>query len=221
MPTRGLIIEHHEVGAACLFGDWLQARSIEHDVVRRERGERPPTDPREVAWLAAFGSWHSAADTEPGWIGEQIRLFERATDEGVPALGICFGSQALAVALGGEISLAEAPFIGWFEPESADPDLVPVGAWYHHNYEVFSLPPDATELARSNGTPTVFAQGRSVGIQFHPEVTPDVAQGWAHEDERFAELGIELDSLLDPELEATARSNAFRLFDAWRKRFLS
>ena len=93
-------------------------------------------------------------------------------------LGLCFGGQALAAALGGEVRAAPAPEIGWLELEPLDGGAVAPGPWFAWHEDTFTLPPGAVELARSPVCPHAFRVGRSVGLQFHPEVTPEIIEGW-------------------------------------------
>ena len=71
-----------------------------------------------------MGSRHSVTAPDPGWIPAEVELLRAAVAEDVPVLGICFGGQALAAALGGRISAAEPPAVGWFETQTSEPDLV-------------------------------------------------------------------------------------------------
>ena len=53
------------------------------------------------------------------WIGEELDFLRRAHGAGVPVLGICFGGQALAAALGGMVVRAGRPEIGWTTVETS------------------------------------------------------------------------------------------------------
>lgn len=52
------------------------------------------------------------------WIGDELDFLRRAHGAGVPVLGICFGGQALAAALGGMVVRAGRPEIGWTTVET-------------------------------------------------------------------------------------------------------
>jgi GMP synthase-like glutamine amidotransferase len=90
-------------------------------------------------------------------------------------LGICFGAQALAAALGATVSRAAATEIGWIDVDGDDGFR---GRWFTWHEDVFDLPPGATELARAASGLQAFAAGASVGLQFHPEVTPAIVDDW-------------------------------------------
>jgi GMP synthase-like glutamine amidotransferase len=214
----GVVLQNEDMAPAALLEDWLRERVIPHRTVRTwENGV--PDDPREFAWVVALGAGDSATQSEPGWIPAEIDLLRRAVDVDVPVLGICFGGQALSVALGGEISAADPPSIGWFEIETEDPELVPRGPWAHFNYESLSVPGGATQIAHSRCGPGAFRLGPHLGVQFHPEVTPAIVDRWAEsEAAKLAELGIQREDLWTQgeRFAARAAGEAFELFDAWR-----
>jgi GMP synthase-like glutamine amidotransferase len=214
----GVVLHNEDVAPPALLEDWLRERGFSYRTVRTwESGV--PDDPREFGWVAALGASDSATQSEPVWIPDEIEFLRRAVDADVPVLGVCFGGQALSLALGGEISHADPLSWGWFEIETEEPDLVPQGPWLHFNYEIFSVPVGATPLARSPAGPGAFRLGPHLGIQFHPEVTPAIVDRWAEsEAAQLAELGIEREDLRarGDRLAPQAARQAFRLFDAWR-----
>ena len=115
----------------------------------------------------------------------------------VPVLGLCFGGQALAAALGAPVRRAARGEVGWADVETDDPALVPPGPWLWFHWDVFAVPPGATEVARSPVGPAAFTHGPHLGVQFHPETGPDVADAWARKEaERLAVLGLTPDGLL-------------------------
>ena len=221
MTERGLIVQHHPEGAPARFIDWLDDRGLGYETVRVWTGEEVPSDLVRRPWVTVLGSWHSASDSEPAWIEEEIRLLGGAARADVPVLGICFGGQALAVALGGRISAALPVSIGWRPVESSDPALIPAGPWFHYNYEVFSTPPGALLLAHSASGPAAFTYRRSLGLQFHPEVTSELIDRWSSADRDHLEaLGIEPETLTAARPAGDGEPSSFHLFDAWRERFL-
>jgi hypothetical protein len=62
---------------------------------------------------------------------------------------------------------------------------------------VFTTPPGASELARSATGPQAFRHGRSLGLQFHPELDPDLLRLWLVDDrDQLIDAGIDPDRLL-------------------------
>lgn len=212
----GLVLQHGDLGPPGVFGDWLRERRVAAEVHHAWR-DPLPDDPSAYAFVASLGSEHSAAAAEPAWVAAEVALLRRAVEADVPVLGLCFGGQALAVALGGEVGPADAPEVGWLPVESADPDLVPAGPWLMFHWEVFRPPPGVQEIARTDVAAQAFRVGPHLATQFHPEATPEIVDGWAHAEPRLAALGITPEALLAEGERAGPRAadQGRRLFDAW------
>ena len=150
------------------------------------RGEHMPGALRDFGAVVVFGGGMNVRDADRmPWLQAEIELLRDALQAGVPVLGICLGAQLLAAAAGAEVRRAEAPEIGWFDVArtGADPvlDALPERfcAYEWHSY-TFELPAGAVELARSAICPQAYRLGESAwGVQFHPEVTPEIVRGWA------------------------------------------
>jgi GMP synthase (glutamine-hydrolysing) len=95
----------------------------------------------------------------------------------IPLLGICYGMQAMAEFLGGEISASSAREFGSTQLDVPEQNpLIPQGknqVWMSHGDRLTGLPAGFTQLATSENTP-IAAMGdpdrRLYGVQFHPEV---------------------------------------------------
>lgn len=102
-----------------------------------------------------------------------------------PFVGICFGHQMLAEALGGKVARAE---IGWgvgvraIEITQAESWMQPLQTSCHlqymHQDQVQQLPADGLVLGQSTHCPVALLRvGRSMlGIQAHPEFTPEYGE---------------------------------------------
>jgi GMP synthase-like glutamine amidotransferase len=213
----GLILQHGPTGPPGVLADWLRARGRAF-VVHRSWEEPLPAEPSAFAFVASLGSEHSPAGGGPPWVAQEIAFLRGAVERDVPVLGLCFGGQALAAALGAEVAPAARGEVGWLTVQSDDDDIVPCGPWLQFHWYVFGVPAGATELARSATGPAAFAAGPHLGVQFHPEATPEIVDGWAQADRgRLAELGTTPEALLAEGRAAHERSveQAHRLFDAW------
>jgi GMP synthase-like glutamine amidotransferase len=209
---EGVILQHAHTGPPGRLGEWATARGIPYRVHRSD--EQPPDfDPADHAWIASLGSAHSATDAEP-WIAAEVALLGRAVDAGVPVLGLCWGGQALAAALGARVGGAPFPEKGWLEIHSTDP-AIPAGPWLHYHQEIFTIPDGAAALGSSPAGPSAFRIGPHLGLQFHPEADAAMAGVWADKDpdqtpQTRARLAAE-----GAAAEGPARGLAFALFDGW------
>jgi GMP synthase-like glutamine amidotransferase len=218
LTKAGLILQHEDAGPAARFGDWLVARGLPFEVHRG--GERPLPDPRGFSFVASLGSERSAADTD-GWVPQEIAMLRQAIAAEVPVLGMCFGGQALAVALGGGVEVMDVPEVGWLELEILDP-RIPGGRWLQYHHDRIELPPGARELARSPAGPAAFESGQHLGLQFHPEADGEIVDVWARADPRLGDAGVTVQQLAQQsaEFSAPARDQAYRLFDRWHETVL-
>lgn len=106
---------------------------------------------------------------------------------GVPVLGICYGMQAMAAQLGGEVENARTREFGYAEllaepcklfygiQDRFAPDGKPaLDVWMSHGDHVNKLPPGFTAIAANAATPLAAMADETrnfYGVQFHPEVT--------------------------------------------------
>ncbi len=128
-------------------------------------------------WLIT-GSRFSVNDTDP-WIGKLIALIREIKASGRPMVGICFGHQAIAKALGGAVGKNPG---GWIAGASeyrttggeADRTLL---AW--HNEQVLTPPGEAEIISGSPACPyAVLRYGEAaLTFQAHPEFTADFIRG--------------------------------------------
>ena len=131
------------------------------------------------------------------WVGSEMQMMRDAEASGVATLGICFGGQLLAQAHGGSVERSTAPEIGWHPIESDDTDLVPDGHWFQWHFDRWTLPPGATELARNRNGSQAFVLGRTLALQFHPELDRPLLEQWVADDlgGEAAGLGVDPDQL--------------------------
>jgi GMP synthase-like glutamine amidotransferase len=177
MAMEILVLEHQTDVPAALFGDWARERGHTlHTLAVPELARWP--DPRAFDVVVSLGSDASIHASPDAWIARELEFLRSAHDSHVPVLGICFGAQALAKALGGEVSRAQSIQLEWTTLETHDRELIPPGPWLRWHEDVFTVPPGGRELASAGATPLAFVQGSSVGVQFHPEVDAELAGAW-------------------------------------------
>jgi GMP synthase-like glutamine amidotransferase len=248
-PVRALFIQHDHYSPSGLVGDAfaeLGYEIAELRVVPRERYRSPGVtvtfpDPAAYDAVVAFGAIWSVYDTAAigAWIGDEIEFTRTAIAAGVPVLGICFGGQMLATAVGGRVERAPSVEIGWTPISRTLPSpLLPPGPWFEWHYDRFLLPPGLPALATTdlgggenggagrgggeNGGAEQISQaftiGRSLGLQFHPEVTEAVLDAWLSEGgaEELATIGVDPARLLS-ETRALADDAAARAHELVRR----
>ncbi len=116
-------------------------------------------------------------------------------ESGLPVLGICYGMQLLAHALGGRVAPAPGREYGPAQVEVLNPDcplfagLPPtLDVWMSHGDRVETLPPGFSVVARTAEAPVAAMADPTrglYGLQFHPEVThtprgPDILANFLH-----------------------------------------
>jgi GMP synthase (glutamine-hydrolysing) len=208
-----VVLEYQDDAGAGFVGDWLDVNGVPWTVVRP--GE-PAPDPAAARAIVSLGSTHSAYQSAPGWIPGQLSLLRGALAARTPVLGICFGAQALALAAGGEVSRAAEPEIGWVAPDSTEPELR--GPWLAWHFDSITLPPGAVELARSPRALQAYRVNRSIGVQFHPEVTAAIWESWASEEPEIMRRYVDAPERLATEVaeqEPALRARLFGLLDWW------
>lgn len=216
---RALFIQHDPGSRPGLVGDALVSCGFDIELLEmadsihdgRWDGDFPdPLDYELVVPLGAIWSLYDRAAVGT-WIDRELEALRRADQHGIPVLGICFGGQALAAAHGGTVESSPRPELGWMTVDSDDPELVPPGPWMQWHTDRFTVPPQATEVARNAVGPQAFRLRRNLAVQFHPEVDEDNVAHWfamaGDEAHAFAEsAGITVEQVL-----ADTRANEQRV----------
>lgn len=214
MALGALVIQHQADAPAGVLLDVLHARGLQWQVARIDLDE-PLPEPGAVALAVSLGSDEAADDSQVPWLARELAWLREADAEGIPILGLCFGAQALAVALGGGVGRARLPERGWIEVQSADTSLIAAGPWQGWHHDTIEPPAEAEPLAHNSSGLQAFRLGRHLGIQFHPEVTPQIVEAWAFKHAGDADGPIDSAVYRPGGDFARARDNAHRLFDAY------
>jgi len=186
--SRVLVFEHHPLEHAGVYWDALADSGITLQRVRSYAGEgAPPLLPSDG--LILMGGPMSVRDRGVyPWLEAELALVKEALSRELPLLGVCLGSQMLAVAAGGELTVGNASEIGWYEVRfapaaSADPlfrDTAQAMSVFQWHSEGFTLPPGAVPLATSDAFPVqAFRAGKKAyGLLFHLEVNRAMVAAW-------------------------------------------
>lgn len=187
------------------FEEWalraIRSQGVEQHDIHIEFHDgvaRPLPDFNTLAGVIIMGSLAMASDKK-AWM---LRLSEEIValvEAKIPLLGICFGHQLIAQALGGVVG---------YHPEGLEIGTVPIvthpaaqddalfshlpdqfSAQAVHYQSVLALPPGAVHLASSDFEPHhAYRVGSTCwGVQFHPEFSAEIMQmsldGLKHEFE--------------------------------------
>ena len=165
-----------------MFRRWLPADWRVYDLAA---GQFPAPGDCD-AWVAT-GSRFSVYDDLP-WIRRFADLVRDIHTARQPFLGVCFGHQMMAHALGGKVTKSNR---GWgvgvheFRVHKPEPWMVPpletVSVLMSCQDQVEQLPPGAEVLASNDHCPVaIFRCGTLLGIQGHPEWDPAYANALLH-----------------------------------------
>jgi GMP synthase (glutamine-hydrolysing) len=184
------VLQHLSCEHPGAFSEVIEERGVEAVPVEIDEGE-PLPDWRDFdAILAMGGPMGAYEDSEHSWLTPEKELIRDAVQAGKPFLGVCLGVQLLASALGAEVG----PLEGGAEVGLLPVDLTAEGREHplfagmpeplvtlQWHGDTFELPQGSTLLASSPAAPhQAFQAGRAAyGVQFHLEVTPEMAREWA------------------------------------------
>jgi GMP synthase (glutamine-hydrolysing) len=194
---RALVLQHIACEPPGVFEDVMRERDLDLHRVELDAGD-PLPDWRTFDAIVAMGGPMSANDegSHP-WLRAEKELIRDAVRAEKPFWGVCLGVQLLAASLDAAVYAGPAPEVGIL-PVSltldglADPVF---GALPHEvltlqwHGDTFDLPHEAVRLAGSPAYPNqAFRVKRAYGVQFHLEVSAEMAREWAEVPEYVASL---------------------------------
>jgi GMP synthase-like glutamine amidotransferase len=204
--VRAALIGNRDDTDPGLVGHALRRRGYSFVELAREDHVSWDVAPTDVDLVVSLGSsWSTYWPEFEAETSAERHFLLAAHGEQVPVLGICFGAQQLATALGGAVSRLHKHEIGWHEvsamTESGSGESLEIlaGQWFQWHYDGFSVPSGATTLAHSPVSPQAFRMGRTLAVQFHPEATESIVRHWSSGDgaTELTDTGIDRQQLLD------------------------
>jgi GMP synthase-like glutamine amidotransferase len=199
---KALVIQHDHVSPTGPVGRRLEHHGFEitEFLVVPETSFRAPNiavdfpNPLDfdlVVFLGApWGAWDDGCIGN--WLTPELEMCRDLVAADRPVLGICFGGQLMARAMGGSVAPGHHPEIGWTYVWSDDHDIVSSQA---------------------------FTINRSLAVQFHPELDSIALKGWLDED--GAELVVKDNQDPDVMLaqtiaeDAAGQARTYALIDAY------
>ena len=229
---RALVLQHIACEPPGIYENVLRERGATIHRVELDEGE-PLPDWHGFDVIVAMGGPMSVNDeADHPWLVDEKRLIAEAVRAGTPFFGACLGVQLLAASLGGRVYPGREPEVGLmpvFLTDAAVRDPLFAGLprelltlqWHG---ETFDLPAGALLLATSPVYPhQAFRWGRSAyGVQFHLEVSTEMASDWgevpAYADSLESLLGSGSLARLIEDLDRRAdelRGYGRRMFERW------
>ena len=177
-------LEKKGVNYSRIIQEWLEPQSkvkITWKIYRALEGKLPPAVDSCDCYFVS-GSRASLLDKDP-WILKLTDFLLICAKAQIPVIGLCFGHQAVAKALGGQVVRAEEGWQigvkswkvirdeGWIREAGKKLTLISL-----HEDQVSKLPPRSVRIATSEACPNGLFRlaNHAVGIQGHPEFTPEI-----------------------------------------------
>jgi GMP synthase (glutamine-hydrolysing) len=209
---RALILQHLDREGPDLIAEVCAARGLDLELRRLDLGDEVPPELAPDNLLIVMGGpmgVSDVADPRYPFLRREVELLRSVLRYGQPVLGVCLGAQLLAYAAGARVFPNRRPDghgvprpwpeVGFGEVRLVDqaseavlaglPSPLPVLHWHG---DTFDIPAGAVRLAESDACPNqAFRIGRrAFGLQFHVEVSAELARRWAREDADFVRAAL-------------------------------
>ncbi|AFK17951.2 type 1 glutamine amidotransferase [Haloferax mediterranei ATCC 33500] len=196
-------------------------RELDADLVEFDATAGHLPDHFDYDGIVITGS-SSSAYWDDEWIQNLVSWVAEADERGLPILGVCFGHQVVAAALGGTVEDMDDYELGYSDVErttndDADDLLAGISGQFtvftSHGDYVSELPPGAELLAENGFGVHAFRRDHAFGVQFHPEYDTETAEAIAREKDFLPDEQIQsvLDDITPENYDAACEAK--RLFD--------
>ncbi|MEO6014699.1 MAG: type 1 glutamine amidotransferase [Devosia sp.] len=207
-----------------MFERMLAPHGLSFETIRLSEGQHLP-DPGTLDATLIMGSAAGVYDNHYAWM-EPLREFIRgAYSARTPMLGICFGHQIMADALGGDVRKSDK---GWglgrhvygviSRPPTLGGNLPEFAIACSHQDQVLVPPSEAETFLASDFTPhagLIYRNGAAMSLQPHPEFEDDYTVALAE-----MRRGKAPDDVVDTALSSMSRSSDSREIAGYLAAFL-
>lgn len=206
MPKKALIIRHVPVEGVAGFRQPLEAAGYEVDRVDVAAPDFAQHDLRDPDLLIMMGGPMGVYERDRyPWIECQLRRLAQRLEAERPTLGVCFGAQMMAAALGAEVYPGPAKEVGFHPVTFTDSALrgplrhldgLPMLHWHGDTFDL----PEGVELLASSAlyAHQAFRRGPNLlALQFHAEMGLDPRfEAWLEQwPEAVEAAGTDVDTL--------------------------
>ncbi|SDE41549.1 GMP synthase-Glutamine amidotransferase [Paracoccus isoporae] len=174
-----------------MFMRLLAGRGLDFTNYHVENMEFPDSVQAADGWLIT-GSRHGAYEPHP-WIAPLESFIRQAFDAAVPMVGICFGHQIIAQALGGKVEKFSGGWSVGAQDYRFGGETLTLNAW--HQDQVTQRPQGAEQAGYSEfcDNAALIYPGRAFTVQPHPEFDDSFVRGLMETRAK----GVVPDDLLD------------------------
>jgi GMP synthase (glutamine-hydrolysing) len=203
-----LVIKNAGLEGPGTIGQLLESDGYSLQTISAKKEKIPPLNHNMVLIMGAPES----ANDDLQYLRDELDLIRNASEQNIPTLGICLGSQLVAKAFGAKVYPGSKKEIGFYHDVLIDNEsksslfsgISNPFTVFHWHGDTFDLPSGAKRLAYSNLYTQAIQIGSSVGLQFHFEVDSDIVKSWldnTEEDLKIAnvdpkKIRIEIDDYI-------------------------
>lgn len=202
---RALAIQHFATGGLGILASVLDERGYDVTVIEATADAVTRASSEHWDLVVVLGSEDGVYE-DHDYIAPEIALVRERLDRDAPTLGICFGAQIMAAAIGGSVYRGSpGPEIGFVTVEPTEQGRlsplrhvagVPVCEWHG---DTFSLPVSVVPLGSTEryGNQAFALGDTAFAVQFHPEMTRSMFGLWVADGAADIErAGLDVSTLL-------------------------